>query len=212
MADLAEALRHRLPGTVALGQAGIGENFQGFDGEVLPKATPQRLAEFRAGRQAARRAMAALGVAEAAIPMAADRAPLWPAGLVGSISHCDGLCLALVARAAQVRGLGLDVEVLRDLPAEIWSTVLRPEELQALPLEHPGKAALRYFVAKEAVYKAQYPISECLFDFQTIGIKFEPGGFVAVFMQDIPGFPRGTALRGSLVEAAGFLAAMVILT
>jgi 4'-phosphopantetheinyl transferase EntD len=212
MADLAEALRQLLPGTVGLGQAGIGEDSAGFDGEVLLRATPQRLAEFRSGRQAARRAMAALGVAASAIPMAADRAPIWPAGLVGSISHCDALCLALVACAEHVRGIGLDVERLRGLPAEVWDTVLRPEELQALPLEHRGKAALRYFVAKEAVYKAQYPISECLFDFQTIGIEFEPGGFVAVFMQDIPGFPRGTALRGSLVEEAGYLAALVILT
>jgi 4'-phosphopantetheinyl transferase EntD len=214
MDELAVRLRDRLPKAVAVGCSEIADDLADYSGEVLPAATPSRLAEFRGGRQAARRAMAALGVAEAAVPMAADRAPIWPAGLVGSISHCEGLCLALVARADRVGGLGLDVEPSRNLPMEIWQTVLRPEELRSLQRVEPelqGKEALRYFVAKEAVYKAQYPISKRLFDFQAIRIMIENQRFIAEFLFGVPGFPSGTRLVGELVEATGFIAATVVL-
>lgn len=207
-------LRGRLPASVALGQASFAEDHAVFAGEDLPCARPQRLQEFRAGRGAARRALAELGAAAIAIPMGADRAPIWPQGFVGSISHCEGLCLALAATVGQVRGLGLDVEPLRDLPEELWETVLRPEELVMLHRMEPsrrGGAALSCFVAKEAVYKAQYPISKRLFDFQTIGISIEKQGFTAEFLDDVPEFPRGTRVGGTFVSGGGFLAASVIL-
>jgi 4'-phosphopantetheinyl transferase EntD len=215
MADFAEKLRRVLPPAVALGQANVGESHQDFEGEDVPKATPRRLAEFRCGRRAARRAMAQLGVGQMAVPMGVDRAPIWPTGLVGSISHCEGLCLALVASATEVRALGLDVEPLRDLPREVWETILCPEELADLhDLEAGlrGRSALRYFVAKEAVYKAQYPISKRLFDFQTVRISSQSQSFSAEFLQDVPEFPRGTVITGTFVEEADFLAAVVVLT
>jgi 4'-phosphopantetheinyl transferase EntD len=214
MAELSDRLRECLPKAVGVGVVRANAVIPAFDGEVLPAATAQRLAEFRGGREAARCAMVELGVAKVAVPMAADRSPIWPPELVGSISHCDGFCLALVAYADRVRGLGLDVETLRDLPSEIWETVLRPEEIRYIQAVEPGRqgqVALAYFVAKEAVYKAQYPISKRLFDFQTIRIIFESQRFMAEFMSDIPAFPCGTRIIGDLIEAEGFLAAVVVL-
>jgi 4'-phosphopantetheinyl transferase EntD len=215
MDEVVRGLRWLLPTSVALGQARLAEDHAVFAGEDVPRARPQRLLEFRAGRAAARRALAQLGAAAVAIPMGADRAPIWPQGFVGSISHCEGLCMALAAAVGHVRGLGLDVEPLRDLPEELWQTVLRPEEitlLRGMEVAMRGRAALSRFAAKEAVYKAQYPISKRLFDFQTIGISVENQRFTAEFFEDVPEFPRGTQISGALVSGGGFLAAWVILT
>lgn len=207
MADLEAALRAALPEGVALGVAVPGEVGGEWPGEALPQAVPHRLAEFRAGRLAARRAMQHLAVAPCAIPIGDDRAPIWPPGVLGSISHCAGACMAVVSRAGIWRGLGLDIEPDRSLPPEIWPSVLRPEELKFCAAN--PEAALAIFVAKEAAYKAQYPRSLTLFDFQTLQIEFGEGGFKACFINDIEGFPKGTCLSGKLLRSAGFCAGLV---
>jgi 4'-phosphopantetheinyl transferase EntD len=84
--------------------------------------------------------------------------------------------------------------------------------LRGMETAMQGRAALNCFVAKEAVYKAQYPISKRLFDFQTIGISVENQRFTADFFDDVPEFPRGTQVNGAFVSGGGFLAAWVILT
>ena len=57
---------------------------------AVAKAVPKRVAQFTAGRVCARRALAQLGNTEPVpILMGEDRAPQWPAGYVGSISHTD---------------------------------------------------------------------------------------------------------------------------
>lgn len=211
MPDLVTLLEARLKGAVAVGSALVSEVSVPFADEILPNASAGRVAEFQAGRRAARRAMAALGVKPVSIPMASDRSPIWPSGLVGSISHCKGACLAVVSHADRIRGLGLDVEPMVDLPPDTWGIVLRPEEISAIGAD-AGKLALQIFVAKEAVYKAQYPISKCLFDFQTIRILFVEAGFTAEFITDVPRFPKGTLLSGVFVETDDILAALVVVT
>ena len=61
----------------------------------MARAVPQRRREFFAGRLAAHRAMEALGHLPEPVPMGQDRAPVWPQGLVGSISHGAGACAAM---------------------------------------------------------------------------------------------------------------------
>ncbi len=91
-------------------------------------ALPSRRAEFAAGRAAARRALAALGLSPAAIPMAPDRSPVWPPDVAGSIPHADGIALAVVARTAAHAALGLDVEPDDALPADATEEILLSEE------------------------------------------------------------------------------------
>ena len=73
-------------------------------------AAPKRKSEFRAGRAAARIALASLGHPRAVVTKGADRAPIWPRGFVGSISHSPGYCAAAVGRWADVAAIGFDVE------------------------------------------------------------------------------------------------------
>ncbi|MDZ4310153.1 MAG: 4'-phosphopantetheinyl transferase superfamily protein [Cypionkella sp.] len=208
MPDIAARLRAVLPGGVVLAEASGPDDL--WPGEDLPGAIPARLAEFAHGRSAARQAMIGLGFEPAAIPMRQDRAPIWPSAVTGSISHCEGACMAALARRGDYRGLGLDLEPRRALPPELWSTILRPEELYQindLPLPQQGLQALRFFVAKEAAYKAQYAVTQQIFDFQTLRILFQNQSFVAEFCATVPPFEKHFQFVGRCVESQLYCAA-----
>lgn len=146
---------------------------------AMGRARPTRLAEFTAGRVAARAAMVTLGLSPAAVPMGADRAPQWPAGIVGSISHGGGVCIALVARHDAVQALGLDIEPDDPLPADIIDEVLSPAEraaIIALSATAQGKQARLVFSAKEAVYKAIYPRCRTVLGFDAMAVAVAEGG------------------------------------
>lgn len=180
-----------------------------WPGEALVAAVPKRLAEFAAGRNAARRAMAQLGLPPAAVPMQADRSPLWPTTVTGSISHCAGACIAAMAHARDYAGLGLDLEPVQPLTADLWPLVLTPPELARLPQDQPGLMALQVFCAKEAAYKAQYAVTGQLFDFQTLDVEVQGQNFVARFQHAVGQFGVGACLGGVLRQAAGIQAALV---
>lgn len=180
-----------------------------WPGEALVAAVPKRLAEFAAGRNAARRAMAQLGLPPAAVPMQADRSPLWPTTVTGSISHCAGACIAAMAHARDYAGLGLDLEPVQPLTADLWPLVLTTPALARLPQDQPGLMALQVFCAKEAAYKAQYAVTGQLFDFQTLEVEVQRQNFVARFQHAVGRFGVGACLGGVLRQAAGIQAALV---
>ena len=105
-----------------------------FDHERLQVANfaEKRRQEFRAGRCCARRALAELGVEACAIPSGPDRAPDWPDGIVGSISHCEDHAVAVVARQDACRGIGVDLEARDRVGADVWSQIATGSERDAL--------------------------------------------------------------------------------
>lgn len=78
-----------------------------------------------------------------------------------------GLCLAVVARTGHWRGIGVDIEPDVDLHPGLIPEIATPGELETLPLP-PERAALRIFSAKEAAFKAQYPITGATFGFDAV--------------------------------------------
>ncbi|WP_052265242.1 4'-phosphopantetheinyl transferase superfamily protein [Ruegeria sp. ANG-R] len=146
------------------------------------RMTRKRRNEFTVGREAARAAMIDLGLQPAAISMGPDRAPIWPAGLTGSISHCNHAAVALVANINRNLSIGVDIEETTPLDPTIWETVLTSEELRwlaAQPKNSRGDIAKQMFSAKEAVYKAQYPLTETFLSFQDVSLAQNRQGFVA---------------------------------
>ena len=201
------ALARLFPPGVAVALVGIGA------GELLPGeaaavagAVPARVAEFAAGRLAARRALAALGHPAVAIPAGPDRAPCWPEGLAGSIAHAQGVAVAAVRRGAS---LGLDVEADAALEPELWPLICDPVELAALPAGDRGRAVRLVFAAKEAVYKAQYPLTGRLIGFDAVRVTLEEDGFVARLRQKVGPLPDGHRLRGRILRAGGLVLAGV---
>ncbi|HEX6376096.1 MAG TPA: 4'-phosphopantetheinyl transferase superfamily protein [Allosphingosinicella sp.] len=126
----------------------------------MADAVEARRREFAAGRACARQALARLGVSDAGLGRSPDRSPIWPAGVVGSISHSRGFCVAVAARQRDVAALGMDVETAGPLEAGVEAMVCSAGELDALadqagPLRSAGSKLL--FCGKEALYKAYYP-------------------------------------------------------
>src|SRR3954464_5056026 len=113
-------------------------------------AVAARVAEFAAGRVAARRALKSLGVSSVALRVGARRMPEWPPGVVGSITHCAGLAAATVGRAQEWWALGIDAGPAGALEPDVRDVVTTPVERAALgdPLD-----ATIVFCAKEAFYK-----------------------------------------------------------
>ena len=141
------------------------------------RMVPKRLREFVAGRSVARWAIADLGEPVVAIPRDGDRTPIWPDGVVGSITHCDGLCAAAVARVEEVMALGLDAEPASPLPPDLYSTVCTAMELQYLEALPPPPAAdwLKIvFSAKESYYKAWFPLTRTPLDFTEVEVHLDP--------------------------------------
>jgi len=181
--------------------AGPGGALFHVEQEAIRHAAPARQREFQAGRLAARLAQTALNLAPRPVLMAADRAPVWPAGLCGSISHTGDTCIAVVCDDPAIAALGLDVELNAPLPDEVLDTVLSGEEQAWINRQtNPGPLARLIFSAKECAYKAQYPLSGQLFGFDTIATTTDlaQGVFEARFTRAIPPFACGGRLGGRL--------------
>ena len=209
---LVAVLRGWLPRGTGLGNADPRAASDGLmPGEFLNHAVPARLREFAAGRAAARIAMAAIGLPPRAIPQSSDRTPQWPAGVVGSISHCAELCLALVGNTKDWDGLGIDVELDHSLDRSLWSDILCRDEsewLDRLAVDDRGPAALAIFVAKEAAYKAQYKTSRTVFGFDALGVRLTGQTFAATFRHAVHGYSIGDTLHGRLIRESGYVVAL----
>ncbi|CAI2936464.1 4'-phosphopantetheinyl transferase family protein [Aminobacter niigataensis] len=183
----------------------------------VSRATESRRREFAAGRSLARQAMASLGVPQAAIPAASDRAPVWPAGIVGSISHCSGWCVAAVARESQdCSALGIDVEPATPLETDLLDTICDDDELRWLARQaEPGRGLLAkaIFSAKESVYKAQYPLSRQIIDFHAVSVALDmvSGSFLARIRVDAEPFLSGYQASGRIAITSEFIATGVAL-
>lgn len=164
-------------------------------------AIPRRQAEFAGGRAAARAAQIRLRGHALPVPMGPDRAPVWPSDLRGSITHADGLCLAVVTDDPAIRGLGLDLEPDAPLPPEIRAEVLGGGESPGLS----GHDARAVFSAKEAVFKALYPQVGHVFGFDAVQVALHADGFSAVLRIPLGPLLAGTGLSGRIWRGEGLL-------
>lgn len=135
-------------------------------------AGAERRREFGTVRDCARKALRQLGVPAVPILPDGDRAPRWPLGVVGSMTHCAGYRAAVVARSGELRGVGIDAEPHAALPPEMLDFVLRHEELSSLRALTDANPALHWdriaFSAKEAVYKAWFPLTRRWLEFDDV--------------------------------------------
>jgi len=168
---------------------------------AVARAIDRRRREFGAGRAAVREAMRRLGQPPAAVPAGSDRAPVWPPGLTGSISHSARLCVAVVAEVRAFPALGIDIEEALPLDPELATEICTLSErawLSSLPDDRRGLMARLIFSAKECAYKCQYTRSRTLIGFHDLEITADPeaGQFEATFLGAVPGFAPGARFYG----------------
>ena len=160
--------------------------------ELVAQAAPKRRRDFALGRACARAALSDLGQPDAVIGQGENGAPLWPAGVVGSITHTKGYAAALVAKVQQARGLGIDAERVGGVTQNLWPRLFDADECGRLTMLDDTQQqifATLFFSAKEAVYKASG--TAAALPFRAIRIMPEEGGFTAVW--------SGKIIRGRYV-------------
>jgi 4'-phosphopantetheinyl transferase EntD len=162
----------------------------GAEQAAILRAVPRRRSEFATVRACARTALGRLGIEPVAILPGDSGAPAWPAGIVGSMTHCEGYRAAAVARRADVASIGIDAEPHEPLPDGVLALVsLEPEraQLARLARERPDVCWDRLlFSAKESVYKAWFPLTGLWLGFDQAVVTIDPdsGSFRARLRAD----------------------------
>jgi 4'-phosphopantetheinyl transferase EntD len=155
---------------------------------VVARAVDKRRNEFTTGRACARAALFALGLAPVPIPSGPRGAPQWPAGVVGSITHCAGYRASAVAHQRDTVSIGIDAEPNAPVPDGVLDMISLPEERRWIAElsersaesghDNPGGDGETrpvswdrlLFSAKESVYKAWFPLTELWLDFHQASI------------------------------------------
>jgi len=113
------------------------------------------------------------------VPGTAGYVP-WPDGIVGSMTHTDGLCAAAAAPAQDARSIGIDAESVAPLPDGVLPLVAHSSELTHLGVLAGGQQHFPWdrllFSAKESVYKAWYPVMRCWLGFEDVRLRFDDVG------------------------------------
>lgn len=148
--------------------------------ECVGRAVDKRVREFAAGRACARAGLVALGLEPVALIPDQNRAPQWPAGIVGSITHTHGYCLAVVGLKKELDAIGVDAECVSRMKPELWRMVMRAEEIASVQgldeIARQPTAAL-VFSAKEAFYKCQYVLTRSWLGFEDVAVSIGDGDF-----------------------------------
>lgn len=142
----------------------------------LGGAVEKRRREFVTGRACARRALSRLGIGAGPIPSGSHGEPRWPPGVVGSITHCHGYRACAVALKGNVLSLGIDAEPHAALPRGVLEQVAFGRELDAVTSAAEVRMDRLLFSAKEAVYKAWFPLARRWLGFEDVAVEIDVTG------------------------------------
>ena len=214
-------IRGLLPDVVVAGEAFDDRPGEApFPGEedLIARAVDGRRREFVTARRLAREALAELGYRPAPIRSGPNREPIWPAGVVGALTHCAGYRAAAVARQSDLAALGIDAEPNSPLPAGVGPSIIRPTEAERLdplfayaPEVHWDRLL---FSAKESVYKAWFPLTGRWLGFEDAELTFDPmaatfGARILIDGARTDGGPPLTELAGRFLVENGLLVTAV---
>jgi 4'-phosphopantetheinyl transferase EntD len=200
---LAEILPQGVVAVEAFGRLPPRRELFRAEESAIITADTRRQAEFVAGRECAHAALAELGAPAGPVPPGRAGEPRWPAGIVGSLTHCAGYRACAVARAETVAAIGIDAEPARPLPAGLIETVAAPAERRRLAELRIARPELPWelllFCAKEAVYKAWFPLTGHRLGFAGVLVEFTAAGAFTAQVTGAAGpagRPIGTAMAG----------------
>lgn len=210
--DALEALFPRSVVTVSADAAELwDEPLHPGEADLIANAVASRRREFAAGRACAREALTRLG--HAAVPLLRTplRAPAWPGGTTGSITHCDAYCAAAAAHTREHRALGIDAERTGRVTARILERVTNETERNPPSGSNsdPAMPDWRTLVwcSKESALKCLATATGRMPTPREIAIELEPNAFRARLVSPalralgVSELRGRTAVRGSLVLA-----------
>ena len=165
------------------------------EAQAARKMRTNRQREFAHGRACARLALAEFGMPNCTVPVGSARAPVWPDGFIGSISHSGIFAAAVAARSNGTNGLGVDLEINEGLDMALLPMICRPEELEWLSTTDSGTPVAKLiFSAKECVFKCVWPEFQEFIDFQELEVRMN------LRQKTYTVIPRATRLPGELIR------------
>ena len=184
---------------IAVGWGFLGE----WQGELHPEewqdiagAAPQRQKEFSAGRRLVAQMAADLNLPTLPLRRANDRSPEWPEDRLGSLSHCDTLCAAAVAKGHAAQSIGIDIETIGRVDEKLWSALFTDRErdyLGTIDRTLVGAEATVLFSAKESFYKCQYTLTRSWVGFHDVEVTRIDEAQLAITPVKAPHQPWHTA-------------------
>lgn len=187
---------------VELSDPDLAEPLHPEEEPAVARAIEKRRVEFALGRTAARKALAALGMPQVALPANPDRSVAWPEAVWGSITHAERICAAVACRRSDHAGIGIDAEVSGRVQQNLWSHIATDREIawfdQAGDALEAARRATLLFSAKEAFYKAQFCVSRAWVGFHDAEMRLDAsGGFEVELLVDVAeSFARGQRFVG----------------
>lgn len=166
--------------------------------ERMRAAGNYRKNEFIAGRECARSALEAVGFSRAPILPDEDGVPLWPEGAIGAISHSRGYCAAIAGKRCDYRLLGLDLEKTNRLSPSAIKRTVHPDE--QVYVKDDQKRASLIFCAKEAFFKAQFPVWETHANFHDLILAVDSTHGKLKILKTGKRFPHELVLLAPMIE------------
>jgi len=160
------------------------------ENQLIQAANPKRLTHFCTGRFCAKQAMQGFTGHSNEILRGPGKEPLWPVGVVGSISHSDELTGAVVASSRDIISIGLDIEKIGRVKSEMWDNLFTPDEkhyLASLPEEEKPLYTTLFFTMKESFYKLQYPLTKFRLWFDEVEIRKNGETYSLVILREFAG-------------------------
>ncbi|KAA9370930.1 4'-phosphopantetheinyl transferase family protein [Ochrobactrum quorumnocens] len=185
---LTEALSAVVPRGVSVGCCAIHSGDEALllaeERQSIQTNNPKRLKASGAVRHIARGLLAERGRNEFQILRAPTGEPIWPDGIVGSLAHDDEVAVAAVGNAADFQGLGIDVEPAVPLPIDIQSLVrISTDKTGNERVSDLSDRVL--FCAKEAIYKAVYPLDRVILNYDDISVDLTTQTATTVMGRDV---------------------------
>ena len=173
----------------------------------LASAVDKRKIDFITGRICADRALVALDGRRSwgTVALGPDRIPLWPEGVVGSITHTEGFTSACVGLTTDYESIGVDAEKIMPLTQaeKIKETISSPSERDLIKSNGLalGEGLSLIFSAKESLFKCLHPLVKINFGFLDAELKsLDPArGFFSIqLLRELTKrFPVGTEFDGN---------------
>jgi len=139
----------------------------------LDRAVVKRQAEFLAGRYAAKQVILKSGFLNGEVPpiqIGDHRSPIWPPGIIGSITHNHSKAICAIIKDDKSAYIGIDLEeqISTRTASNIEELVLKDSEKKILTQQGASDALAItiIFSAKESLFKALYPIIKIYFGFE----------------------------------------------
>lgn len=163
-------------------------------GMLSPRACRRKQIEFASGRAAANFALNQIGCANSFPILRGPKGePVWPDRIVGSITHCYPWNVAVAAKCSNPLAIGVDLETTeRAQGTDISELICNSMELEWVRAGNLRERLTMIFSAKEAVYKAFYPLCRRYIDFKDVELTWAPaqscfqGKFLASFGSELP--------------------------